>query len=303
VTAATETIRLQQVSEPGLTTAEARRRLAEVGPNALAEAKPPSHVRRFAANLVHLFALLLWGGALLALLGGLPELSAAIVTVILVNAGFAFFQEYRAEKAVEALRRMLPVRVRVRRDGVTTEISNEEVVPGDILLLAPGDKVAADADLLAASELRIDEATLTGESYPVVPAGRVFAGTYVTAGAGEALVTETGMATRFGQIADLTQRTRHERSPLERELDRVTRLVAALSLGIGALFFVVAGFLGMSVGDRFVFAVGVMVALVPEGLLPTVTLSLAIATQRMARRNALVRRLSAVETLGETTVI
>jgi magnesium-transporting ATPase (P-type) len=303
VTAVTDTIRLQQVRQPGLSSAEAARLLAEAGPNALAEAKPPSHVRRFAANLVHLFALLLWGGALLALLGGLPELSAAIVAVILVNAAFAFVQEYRAEKAVEALRGMLPVRVRVRRDGVTTEIPNEEVVPGDVLLLAPGDKVAADADLLAANELRVDEATLTGESYPVVPAGRVFAGTYVTAGAGEAVVTETGMATRFGQIADLAQRTPDERSPLERELDRVTRFVAALSLGIGALFFVVAGLLGMSLGDRFVFAVGVMVALVPEGLLPTVTLSLAIATQRMARRNALVRRLSAVETLGETTVI
>ncbi|HXV34590.1 MAG TPA: cation-transporting P-type ATPase [Gaiellaceae bacterium] len=303
MTAVTETGRAHGLPAPGLSTAEARLRLAEAGPNALAAAKPPSHVRRFAANLVHLFALLLWGGAALALLGGLPELSAAIVTVILVNAAFAFVQEYRAEKAVEALREMLPARVRVRRDGVTTEIPNEEVVPGDVLLLAPGDKVAADADLLAAAELRVDEATLTGESYPVVPAGRVFAGTYVTAGAGEALVTETGMATRFGQIADLAQRTTHERSPLERELDRVTHLVAALSLGIGALFFVVAGFLGMSLGDRFVFAVGVMVALVPEGLLPTVTLSLAIATQRMARRNALVRRLSAVETLGETTVI
>jgi magnesium-transporting ATPase (P-type) len=173
VTAVTDTIRLQQVRQPGLSSAEAARLLAEAGPNALAEAKPPSHVRRFAANLVHLFALLLWGGALLALLGGLPELSAAIVAVILVNAAFAFVQEYRAEKAVEALRGMLPVRVRVRRDGVTTEIPNEEVVPGDVLLLAPGDKVAADADLLAANELRVDEATLTGESYPVVPAGRV----------------------------------------------------------------------------------------------------------------------------------
>jgi magnesium-transporting ATPase (P-type) len=299
----TEQTRPLAAPAAGLTSAEARRRLAEAGPNALAEEKPPSHVRRFAANLVHLFALLLWAGALLALLGGLPALSAAIVTVILVNAVFAFVQEYRAEKAVEALRGMLPVRVRVRRDGLTTEVANEEVVPGDVLLLAPGDKVAADADLLAVAELRVDESTLTGESYPVVPAGRVFAGTYVTAGTGEAFVTETGMATRFGQIAGLAQRTTHERSPLERELDRVTHLVAALSLGIGALFFLVAGLLGMGLGDRFVFAVGVMVALVPEGLLPTVTLSLAIATQRMARRNALVRRLSAVEGLGETTVI
>ena len=162
-----------------------RRRAADwprSGRTRSAEAKPPSHVRRFAANLVHLFALLLWGGAALALLGGLPQLSAAIVAVILVNAVFAFVQEYRAEKAVAALRHMLPARVRVRRDGVITEIPSEEVVPGDVLLLAPGDKVAADADLLAARELRVDEATLTGESYAVAPEKSVFAGTYVTAG-------------------------------------------------------------------------------------------------------------------------
>jgi magnesium-transporting ATPase (P-type) len=287
----------------GLSSAEAADLLLAVGPNALAEAKRPSHLRLFGANLVHLFALLLWAGALLALVGGLPQLSAAIVAVILVNAVFAFVQEYRAERAVDALRRMLPARVRVRRDGVATEIASEEVVPGDALLLAPGDRVAADADLLGAHELRVDEATLTGEAYPVEPESRVFAGTFVTAGSGEALVTETGMATRFGRIAELAQRTRRERSPLERELDRVTHLVAVLSLGIGTLFFVVAGLLGMSLSDRFVFAVGVTVALVPEGLLPTVTFSLALATQRMARRNALVRRLSSVEALGETTVI
>jgi magnesium-transporting ATPase (P-type) len=287
----------------GLSSAEAAARLRAVGPNAIAEAERPSHLRRFSANLVHLFALLLWAGAALALVGGLPQLSVAIVAVILVNAVFAFAQEYRAERAVEALRRMLPVRVRARRDGVATEIASEDVVPGDVLLLAPGDKVAADADLLDAEDLRVDEATLTGEAYPVEPKERVFAGTYVTAGSGEAVVTETGMATRFGRIADLAQRTRQERSPLEHEIDRVTRLVAVLSVGIGTLFFVVAGFIGMSFSDRFVFAVGVTVALVPEGLLPTVTFSLALATQRMARRHALVRRLSSVEALGRTTVI
>jgi magnesium-transporting ATPase (P-type) len=262
-----------------------------------------SHTRRFLSNLVHLFALLLWAGAALAVAGGLPELAIAIVAVILVNAVFAFVQEYRAERALEALRRMLPTRVRVRRDGDVTEILSEEVVPGDVLLLAPGDRVAADAELLDARELRVDESTLTGESHAVEPSAAVYAGTYVTGGFAEAAVTATGMSTRFGRIADLAQRTRRGRSTLEQQLDRVTRLVAVLAFGIGLAFFVVAGLLGMSVSDRFVFAIGVTVALVPEGLLPTVTLSLALATQRMARRNALVRRLSSVETLGETTVI
>jgi magnesium-transporting ATPase (P-type) len=287
----------------GLTTAEAERRLADVGPNALEEAKRPSHLRQLVANLVHLFALLLWAGAALALIGGLPELSAAIVVVILVNAVFAFVQEYRAERAVEALRQMLPLEVRVRRDRVAVSIRSEEVVPGDVLLLAPGDKVAADAELVSRHDLRVDESTLTGEAYPTEAADAVFAGTYVTAGSGEAVVTATGMSTRFGRIADLAQRTHRGQSPLERQLVHVTRFVAVLAITIGALFFVLASFVGMPVSDRFVFAIGVMVALVPEGLLPTVTLSLALATQRMARRHALVRRLSSVETLGETTVI
>jgi magnesium-transporting ATPase (P-type) len=287
----------------GLSAEEARQLLAQIGPNAIVEAEGPSHLRQFLANFIQLLALLLWTGAALALLAGLPELSVAIVLVIVVNAIFSFFQEYRAEQAVAALRRMLPLRVRVRREGEEVEVSNEEVVPGDLLLLAPGDRIAGDADLLAASELRVDQSALTGESSPIAPEQRIFAGTYVTSGTGEALVTETGMSTRFGRIAELSQRTRRDRSPLERELDHLTRLVALFAVAIGVVFFIVAGFAGMDLGDRFVFAIGVTVALVPEGLLPTVTLSLALATQRMARRSALVRRLSSVETLGETTVI
>lgn len=287
----------------GLSTSEARLRLAEHGPNAIAEPPPASRLREFLRNVVQLFALLLWAGAALALVAGMPELTAAIITVIVVNAVFAYVQEHRAEQAVAALRELLPVRVRVRRDGRTVEVAAEDVVVGDLLLLAPGDRVCADGDLLGAADLRVDESTLTGESDPATPTDHVYAGTFVTAGTAQVEVTATAMATRFGQIAALTERTRRERSPLEHELDRVTRLVAVLAVGIGTTFFVVAGFVGMGLQDRFLFAIGVMVALVPEGLLPTVTLSLAMATQRMAGRHALVRRLSAVETLGETTVI
>ncbi|HEU0246756.1 MAG TPA: cation-transporting P-type ATPase [Gaiellaceae bacterium] len=287
----------------GLSSEEAGRRLAEIGPNAIAEEKPPSHVRRLLAQLVHLFALLLWTGAALALVAGMPQLSVAIVVVVLVNAGFAFAQEYRAERAADALRRMLPQDARVRRDGEVVVIAAEELVPGDVLVLDAGERVTGDAELLDAVELRVDNSTLTGESWPVSPEGRVFAGTYVVSGRAEALVTATGMQTEFGRIAELTQRAHAKPSPLELELKHVTRLVAVVSTGIGTAFFLVGGALGMGLEERFVFAVGVMVANVPEGLLPTVTLALALATQRMARRNALVRRLSSVETLGETTVI
>jgi magnesium-transporting ATPase (P-type) len=233
----------------------------------------------------------------------MPELSVAIVVVILVNAAFAFAQEYRAERATEALKAMLPQQARVRRDGQELAVAAAELVPGDLLVLRPGDRISADAELIERTELRVDNSTLTGESWPVEPERLVYAGTWVAAGVGEALVTATGMATEFGRIAELTQSAAHERSPLERELDHVTRLVAVLVVTLGAAFFLLAGELGMSRTDRFVFAIGVMVANVPEGLLPTVTLALALATQRMAGRNALVRRLSSVETLGETTVI
>ncbi len=287
----------------GLTSEEVLSRRAQFGPNVLVEPPKPSHLRQFGANLVHLFALLLWLGAALALVGGLPQLSAAIVVVILVNAVFAFAQEYRAERASEALRRVLPQTARVRRAGHEREISAEELVPGDVVILEPGDRVSADAEVVTRHELRVDNSTLTGESRPVEPERLVFAGTHVVRGTAVAVVEVTGMATEFGRIAELTQQGREEPSPLELELRRVTRLVALLSFGFGSLFFVVAGFLGLGLQERFVFAIGVTVANVPEGLLPTVTLSLALGTQRMARRNALVRRLSSVETLGETTVI
>ena len=287
----------------GLSTDEARRRLADHGPNVLAEPPRPSRLGRFAANLVHLFALLLWGGAVLAFVAGMPELSIAIVVVVLVNAFFAFAQEYRAERASDALRRMLPQTARVRRDGVAVVVPAEELVPGDVVLLEPGDRVSADGNVLVRHDLRVDQSTLTGESRPVDPADRVRMGTHVARGTAEVEVTATGMATEFGRIAELAQRVDEGKSPLEREIDHVTRIVAVLVLALGVVFFVVAGWLGMGLTERFVFTIGVMVANVPEGLLPTVTLSLGLATQRMARRHALVRRLSSVETLGETTVI
>jgi magnesium-transporting ATPase (P-type) len=300
---ATEVLEHADERAAGLTSEEARRRLAEQGPNAISEAKGAPMVSRFLANFVQPLELLLWAAAGLALLANEPVLSIAILLVIIVNAIFSFLEEFKAERAIQALQQMLPVQVHVRRDGDEVEIAAEQVVRGDVLVLEPGDRVAADAELLSATELRVDESALTGESVPIEPDENVFASTYVTNGTAEALVTETGMETRFGRIAALSQRTERDRSPLELELDRVTNIVAALAVSIGVVFFIVAGLSGMGLTDRFIFAIGVTVSVVPNGMLPTVTLSLALATQRMAKRNALVRRLSSVETLGETTVI
>ena len=161
-------------------------------------------------------------------------------------------------------------------DGEEYEVSAEELVPGDVVILAPGDRISADAEVVSRHELRVDNSTLTGESRPVAPERLVYAGTHVARGRAEAVVVATGMATEFGRIAELTQQAEEKPSPLELELRRVTRLVAAVSFGLGSLFFVVAGLLGMGLEERFVFAIGVTVANVPEGLLPTVTLSLAL---------------------------
>lgn len=306
-------------SAEGLSTEEASSRLKRDGPNEIATVPGKPLVLRLLANFYHLFAVLLWAGALLAFVGGMPQLGWAIIAVIVINAVFSFWQEYRAEKATEALRELIPAKARVLRDGRAAEILAAEVVVGDVLLLEEGDNVAADVRVIEEYDLRVNQATLNGESKPTrrssapvtdefsapteVP-NLVFAGTSVAYGRGRAVVHATAMNTQFGRIATLTQGIGEELSPLQKQMVGVTRLVAALALGLGLVFFVLGYFVaGLTLVEGFLFAVGIIVANVPEGLLPTVTLSLAMGVQRMAKRNALVKRLSAVETLGSTTVI
>ncbi|HET9017169.1 MAG TPA: cation-transporting P-type ATPase [Thermomicrobiaceae bacterium] len=289
----------------GLTAAEAADRLRRDGPNRLPVAPPPPVWRLVAAQLTHFFALMLWAAGALAFVAGMPQLGVAIFAVILVNGVFAFAQEYRAERAAERLRDLLPRRATVRRDGVPVEVDAAGLVVGDLVLLQPGDRISADLRLSEAHALAIDTSTLTGESVPVdAAAGEpAHAGTFVVSGEGAGTVEATGAATRLAGIARLTRAGHRPRSPLARELDRVVRLVAAIAVGVGVAFFGLSLLLGTPARNGFLFAVGVTVALVPEGLLPTLTLSLAIGAQRMARRHALVRRLESVETLGSTTFI
>ncbi len=255
--------------------------------------------------MVHFFALLFWAAGALAFLAGLPQLGIAIFVVIVLNAAFAFAQEERAQHAAEGLRQMLPRRATVLRDGVPQQISADDLVMGDVVLLAEGDRVSADAALDSVAALAVDTSALTGESVPERPAvgDTVFAGCFVVEGEARATVTHTGAQTRLAAIAALTQAQRHAPTPLRVELARVSRVIAMVAIGVGMAFFAVAVLIGMPASDGFLFAVGVTVAVVPEGLLPTVTLSLAIGAQRMARHHALVRHLEAVETLGSTTFI
>jgi len=303
----------------GLTAEVAAARLARHGRNELHEACRPPLLRRLLANFTHLMASLLWVAGGMAFVAGMPQLGAAVWLVVLLNGAFSFWQEYKAERATEALRKLLPVYVRVLRDGQEERIAAEELVPGDIMLLAEGDAISADGRLIQAFELRVDQSTLSGESHPVrkdadavvrtdlalaeLP-NLVFAGTAVVGGTGRAVVFAVGMATEFGKIAALTQSMGTQLSPLQKEIQVVTRLVSIFAVGAGLLFFFLSTWVaGMELLEAFIFAMGMIVAFVPEGLLPTVTLALAMGVQRMARRNAIVKRLSSVETLGCTSVI
>ncbi len=262
-------------------------------------------LRRFVGELVHFFAILFWVAGGLAFVAGLPQLGVAVFVVILLNAAFAFAQEARAEHAAERLRDLLPRRVSVVRDGMTVEVAAEELVVGDIVRLNGGDRISADLRLEEVHSLAIDTSMLTGESVPEQPSvgSAAAAGCFVVEGEAIATVVATGLDTRVAGIAGLTRTHRAAPTPLRAELDRVSRIIAAVAVAVGLGFFGIALVVGTPAADGFLFAVGVTVAVVPCGLLPTVTLSLAIGAQRMARRHALVRHLEAVETLGSTTFI
>ena len=306
-------------SRQGLTGDQVAEHTKKYGLNTIREAKGTPLIIKFLANFTHMMAILLWVGGILALFAQMPQLAIAVWLVNVINGAFSFMQEFRAEKATEALKKLLPSYARVIRDGEEQKILAEELVPGDVILLEEGDKISADARLIEQSDLQTDQSTLTGESRAVNKTADavlradlahtempnlIFAGTNVAAGTGKAVVFATGMNTEFGKIAGLTQNIKNEESPLQKEMGRVTKIVSFIAVGIGLLFFLLAAvFTKTNITENFIFTLGMIVAFVPEGLLPTVTLSLAMGVQRMAKRHALIKRLSAVETLGCTTVI
>ncbi|HSB44090.1 MAG TPA: cation-transporting P-type ATPase [Nitrospira sp.] len=319
-----EAIFKQLETDPGgLSLEEAKQRLSRYGPNVLVEPDHYSLLRGLVHQFTHFLAVLLWIAAGLAFAAdfmrpgeGMATLGWAILGVIIINAAFAFLQEYKAEHAVQALRRLLPDKAWVTRSGQSVEISRKEIVPGDLLILEEGERVPADARLVEATGMRVDNAALTGESKPKRRTAEaaedghwldlpnlVFAGTTILSGHGRAVVFATGMRSEFGKIANLTTTVETSLGPLQKEIIKVTRIVAAISLAMGTAFFVIGLWTGLGFWISAIFGIGIIVANVPEGLLPTVTLSLAMGSQRMAKRNALVKHLSSVETLGCTTVI
>lgn len=303
----------------GLTNQEATERLTRFGRNELQEVKGKPLILKFLSQFTHVMAIMLWIAGIGAFIARMPELGVAVWAVNVINGLFSFWQEFQAEKATEALKKILPSYSRVMRDGEVQRILSENIVPGDLIFLEEGESISADARLISSAELRVNQSTLTGESRPVSRTSDpvsgegltesetpnlIFAGTFVAAGSGKAIVYATGMNTSFGRIARLTQEVGDDLSPLQKEMQSVTKIVTAIAVGVGVLFFILAKvFAQINWLESFILALGMIVAFVPEGLEPTVTLSLAMATKRMAKRNALIKKLSAVETLGCTTVI
>ncbi len=311
-----ELFRDLRTSPDGLGRREAARRLTVYGPNTLSRAQG----RRWPAELLSQFtqplAVLLAVAAVLAWAGGTPALSAAVLAVILLNAAFAFVQERQAERAVDALSAFLPPTARVIRDRSRQQVPATDLVPGDVLVLAEGDRVCADARIIDGA-VQLDLSALTGESVPTSRSGEpapltgspldahdlVFSGTSCTGGEANTVVTRTGMHTELGRIAALSQRGTPAPSPLERQVRRVTWIIAAISVVVGVAFVPAGLAAGLGWAAAITFSIGLIVANVPEGLLPTITLALAAGVRELAGRGAVVKRLSAVETLGSVTII
>ena len=312
-------------STTGLTSDVARQRLAAHGANELPVARRRPAWRQLAAQFTDLFAIVLLAASAITFLAyaleeprdpGTVQLAVAIACVVLLNAAIGFAQEYSAERTAQTLQAMVPHRCRVLRDGRPAEVDVQELVRGDVVMLEAGDTVPADCRLVETHDLTVNNAAITGESEPVSRTAEadtagdalrarncVHMGTDVITGMARAVVFATAQATEFGRIYRLTAAAPQQKTPLQREVAWMARRVALTALAVGLLLFAVRLPTGQGTVSSFVFALGVMVALVPEGLPATLSVSLALGVRRMARHQALVKKLVAVEALGSTTVV
>ncbi|MFP5322564.1 MAG: HAD-IC family P-type ATPase, partial [Acidimicrobiia bacterium] len=303
----------------GLSAEEVERRRHEHGSNELDEAPRDPAWKRFAHQFTDLLILILLAAAVVSfVVSGELKTPIVVLVVVLLNAVIGFVQENRAEASLDALRRMLVLEVRVRRDGTMRTVPAAELVPGDVVAVEAGDRIPADGRVLEAVQLEVEEAALTGESLPVAKTAdavddadapiadrtsMVHMQTTVTRGRGELVVTSTGMGTEIGRIAGLLREAPQEKTPLQRQLDDLAHSLAKLAGVIVALVFVIGLIRGEDVSDLMLTAVALAVASIPEGLPAVTAVTLAIGVSKMARENAIVKRLASVETLGSTTVI
>jgi P-type Ca2+ transporter type 2C len=314
-----EVFQTLETSDQGLSPAEAGQRLDLYGKNVLAEAPTPPLWQKWVGSISHPMALLLWLAGFAALFSQNTSLGLLIFLVILTNASFSFWREYRAGQAVASLRHLLPAQARVLRAGCDTLVAASDIVPGELLILTEGDNIPADARVVEEYGLRVNNAVLTGDSLParrqadaslrdgiseIERPNLVFAGTSVISGTGRAVVYATGMLTQFGRIANLTQAVKEAPSQLQQQMQRISQRLTIAALVIGMVVLAAALYdEKLPTNEAFILTIGIIVAVVPEGLAPTVTLTLAMAVQRLAQHKVLVKKLSMVETLGAVSVI
>ena len=296
----------------GLSSQEAQKRLAQYGPNVLVGAGRVRPLAIFLSQFKNLLILILLAAAALSFFVGEALDAAVIAAIVLLNAGFGFVQEFRAENAIAALRKLVVSRVRVIRSGKEIEVDAATLVPGDVFLVTEGQKIPADATLVEAINLTVNEASLTGESLPAAKSSEaqasadeksVFMGTVVERGRGLGKVTETGMNTRFGRIASLLSEIEDEETPFQKDLGRLGRVIILIGLFAAAAVVVLGTLRGQDLLFILLLSISLAVAIVPEGLPAIVTIALGLGTQRMARKNAIIRRLSAIETMGSADII
>jgi sodium/potassium-transporting ATPase subunit alpha len=306
----------------GLSSDEAEERLGKFGRNELKVGKDTPELVKFLLQFKNFFAVLLIVGGALAMTAeqmdpgqGNLYIAVALLAVVLLNAAFTYFQEHQSERIMDSFKKMMPAMITAMRDGSPQEVRAENLVPGDVIVLNEGDRVPADGRLISSSELKVDNSSLTGESEPqLLTVGKsaatelespnmVFSGSLVQNGEGRVVVVETGMTTQIGSIVQLTKATEVHETPIHKELKYFIKVISFIAIFLGVSFFIVSVAIGNGVIGSLIFAIGIIVANVPEGLLPTVTLSLTMASRRMAAKNALIKNLESVETLGSTTVI
>ncbi len=316
-----------ETTPAGLSSEQAKLRLGKVGPNVIPSAKKVNAAQKFFAQFKNLFNVLLLVASLLSFAtgwyygdSGSISMGLAILGVVILNSFFSLIQEFRAEQAVQAISRLVPTNAKVMRDNQLKEVNVAEIVPGDIIALEEGDRVPADVRLTNAFEVSVDNSILTGESDPqrrfatMTPDATVysltdyqnivFAGTTIVSGIGRGVVIKTGKETEFGKIVSLSRQIKEPPSPLQKEIDYTAKINSLVAILVAAIFFLVAKiFVNLRMIDSLLFAIGVMVSLVPEGFQLTVSLSLALTALAMSKKNVVVKRLSSVETLGSTTVM
>lgn len=306
----------------GLSTEEANHRIELCGKNVFEETGKQSILVRYFKQYKNFFSLLLLFGSILSFIAewldpgqGNIFIAIALLGVVILNGTFTFVQEYQAERIMASFKNLIPPKTKVLRDGEITEIVATDLVVGDIIFLEEGDKVPADGRLIEENSLKVDNSPITGEAEPQLRSldcthpnilecrNMVFSGTLVQTGNGKAIIFGTGSDTQIGKLAALTEQTASVDTPIRKELNDFIKIISAIAIFLGISFFIV----GFLIQDTFlanlIFAIGIIVANVPEGLLPTVTLALSLASKRMAKRNALIKQLESVETLGSTTVI